>query len=92
MGVPGVLVDLIGPPLPPLAVRAWSAYLELDRTRSSGMQGVGPITFAEIDAFERTTAAGLTPLDVHLIRIADDAFMAEVHERMRPSSAPPELS
>ena len=63
------------------AVRAWSAYLELDKTRASGMHGVGPITFAEIDAFDRTTATGLTPLDVYLIRIADDAFMAEVAER-----------
>ena len=89
--VPSALPELIGPPLPPLAARAWSAYLELDRTRSVGMHSAGPITFAEIEAYDRMAGVGLTPLDVHLIRVADDAFMTEVAERLRPTTTPPEL-
>lgn len=86
--------ELRGPLLPPLAARAWSVFGDLHATRSMGMSGVGPIAYSELDAYCRVTATRLTPCDVQLVRVADDAFLAEMAERLAPDTTPdlPELA
>lgn len=44
-------------------------------TRAQGL-AIGPITFAEIDAYQRLTHAGLSAWDVRLIRRLDLATQA----------------
>lgn len=87
---PAVLADLIGPPLPPVAEHAWRAFSELSGTRAVGMHGASRITYAEIAAYDRLTEAGLSPLDLDLIRVADEAFLADLAERAAttPSTEP----
>ncbi len=49
-----------------------------------------PISFTEIEAFNRITLAGLTPWDIALIRRIDDAILAsrsdEPEEEEKPTS------
>jgi len=82
------LDDLIGPPLPPLAERAWAVFGQLNGTRASGMQGVAPITFTELAAFQDVTGTRLTPLDVALVREADAVFVQIALQRMKPTDGP----
>lgn len=81
---------MVGPPCPPLAARAWEVFGQLHGTRSIGMGGVGPITFGEMDAFQRLTRQRLTPLDVALIREADSVFLAVALQRMTPDEGRPD--
>ncbi len=78
-----VMDDLVGPPLPPLAERAWRVFGELSGTRASGMGGVGAITYTEMDAYQRLTGATLTALDVALVREADAGFLAYAYCKLK---------
>jgi len=57
-------------------------------TRDRGF-AVGPITFAEIDAYQRLTHAGLSPWDVKLIRRLDNATQATKLGPAPPSDTNP---
>uniref|UniRef100_A0A6M3Y3R6 Uncharacterized protein n=2 Tax=viral metagenome TaxID=1070528 RepID=A0A6M3Y3R6_9ZZZZ len=63
------------PPLPPSASHLWFALVDLQATRDRGM-AVGPITWAEINAYEAATCATLSAWDKRLIRRCDDAYEA----------------
>lgn len=52
----------------------FNAFVELAGTRQCGM-APNPISFAEIEAFNRSTLAGLTVWEVKLIRRLDVAVM-----------------
>lgn len=81
--LPVVLDEIVGPPLPPLAARAWDVFRALSETRTVGLQGVGPITYTEMAAFEQMTDTALTPLDVALVREADAVFLTYAMSRFR---------
>lgn len=51
-----------------------------------------PITYLEIEAYQRVTDTRLTPFDVALILTADGAFQAEAHERSKPTQASSEAA
>jgi hypothetical protein len=76
---------LIGPVLLPVAAVAWEAFNDLSATRGASSAGVSPISFLEIEAYQRVTGHTFTPLDVALITTADAAFIAEAHERATPA-------
>lgn len=63
------------PPLHPALTHLWTAFVDLQATRDRGM-AVGPITWAEINAYDTGTRAGLSIWDKKLIRRADDAYEA----------------
>lgn len=50
---------------------------------------VGPITFAEIDAYNRLTGAGLSTWSVRLLRRIDTAVLAILTGTTSPSSQIP---
>lgn len=54
----------------------WQAFLDLMGTRQIGM-AVGPITYAEIAAYDALTLAGLGPWEVKLIRRLDQTLTAK---------------
>jgi hypothetical protein len=76
----------------PVAAVAWEAFNELSATRGASSAGVSPISFLEIEAYQRVTGNSLTPLDVALILTADGTFMAEAHERTTPAAATAEAA
>lgn len=49
----------------------WSVFLELCATRSLGMMGANPITYLEIEAYQRLTELRLTPVEVRTILALD---------------------
>lgn len=81
--LPLAIDDIVGPPLPPDAVHAWRVFSELSGTRSSGMGGVGAITYSEMLAYQTLTDTSMTPLDVALVREADHAFLRFAMQRMK---------
>lgn len=85
LAIPDALEALIGPPLLPIAANAWDVFNALSATRGSSSAGVLPITYSELEAFQRVTTTQLTALDVELVRTADAAFLTEVHERAQPA-------
>lgn len=78
-----VLDDLVGPPLPPVAEVAWRVFGEVSATRTSGMGGIGAITYTELLAYQTLTDTRLTPLDVLLVREADQVFVQWALQRMQ---------
>jgi len=62
------------PPLPDEAQGLWAAFCALHQTRGGGF-GPGPISFHEIDAYQRLTGAHLDPWEVQAIRAVDMAYM-----------------
>lgn len=85
-----VVDELVGPPMPPLAERAWQVFHDLSATRASGMGGVGAITYAETDAYCRLTDTALTPLDVALVREADAAFLSYAYRKLKAAGTRPD--
>lgn len=60
------------PAFPQALEHVWLSFMDLAGTRDVGLS-LGPITFAEIDAFRRLTQADLSAWDVRLIRRLDTA-------------------
>lgn len=85
---PAVLADLVGPPLPLEADAAWQAFADLSGTRAVGMHGASRLSYTEIEAYNRLTDAGLTPFDLALLRVADDAFLEDIADRSPSTSSP----
>ncbi|MET4170961.1 hypothetical protein ABIB99_002043 [Bradyrhizobium sp. LA6.1] len=63
--------ELACPPCPPALGHVWNAFARLAARRSAGFSG-NPISFLEIDAFQRVTGFRLLPLEVRLIEELDD--------------------
>jgi hypothetical protein len=55
----------------------WDWFRELDATRGGNGWGVNPITFAEIDAYQRLTGEQITAWAARLIRAVDNAVLIE---------------
>lgn len=60
----------------------WPAFLDLHRTRGGGM-GPAPISFAELDAWQRCTRSELAAWELRAIRRADEAWLSREAERAR---------
>lgn len=80
--------DLIGPPLPPLAVRAWSVFRDLDETRVIGEGGVRRLAYTEVAAYCDLMAITLTPLEIALLAEADRATVSALRAQLREATAP----
>lgn len=64
-------------PLPDLPVEVeylWSAFNKMARRRTSGMS-VNPITYADIEAFERKTLNSFSAWETDMIVRLDDAIL-----------------
>lgn len=64
----------------------WRWFLDLSRTRRAGFGGPEPISYAEIEAYARSTRWPIEPRHVALLRAMDDAWME--HARKRTETAP----
>ncbi|WP_091739838.1 phage tail assembly chaperone [Phenylobacterium immobile] len=73
------------PPIQLGPILEW--YGRLNRRRQSGMT-VNPLTFQEIEAFERKALITLTAWQTRLIERIDDTFLAVVGEERAARSKP----
>lgn len=73
------------PPFPEPLRHLWWCYSQLVGTRSVGPV-IAPISYLEIEAFNRVTCAALTPWDVRVIRRIDDHARAVALGDANPTS------
>lgn len=73
------------PYFPDPLTHVWECFADLGGTRTPA-QILAPITYAEIDAYNRTTLAGLTAWEVRLIRRIDTAVRAVSIGKVNPNS------
>lgn len=66
--------ELEGPDPPPLMENVWSAFVDLNMSRQSGM-GPNPITFQEIVAWSKLYNTPLRPWEVTAIKRLDMIFI-----------------
>lgn len=66
------------PSLPAGGEFVWSVFNELHPCRSLGMAGPQPISFVELDAWQRVTGIRLRPFELQAIRAIDFAFLESV--------------
>lgn len=66
-GVASAMKALDGPELPEPMEYLWDWFLELDRTRTAGMNGPDPLTYPILEAWARLMDRHPTPMDVDLL-------------------------
>lgn len=79
------------PPFPEALKHVWHCYRRLLATREVGF-AVGPITYAEIGAFNRETHAGLSGWDKELIRDLDDLARGISAGQIDPATCKPKTT
>lgn len=72
--------DLFCPPCPAALAHVWNAFARLGARRASGF-GSNPISFLEIEAFQRLTGLRFMPLEVRLIEELDDLYRRIMAEK-----------
>lgn len=63
----------------------WFVFCALHQTRASGM-GVGPISFGEIESYQRLVGVKLDPWEVQAVRAIDMAYLQHEAERSKSRS------
>lgn len=69
--------------LPQAAYDAYDLWIDIHRGRSYGM-GITPLTWIELDAWERVRNRKLSYTELELIRVIDDAFVNRSQESRKP--------
>jgi hypothetical protein len=69
--------------LDPRVSHLWRWFLDLSQARQSGMNGPGPITYAEIAAYATMMKEIITPWEVAAIRRVDDAVLDVIAQKRR---------
>ncbi len=79
-----------GPDVPWAGLRVWGLFLRLHESRGGGGFGPAPITFADMEAFQRVSGEPLRPFEVEIIHALDREWMKAVNNRAEPgnTSAP----
>jgi hypothetical protein len=67
------------PPLPVMAERTWGAFHRL-RRRCPVSEGPSPWTWEALDAFLRLTGIELSPWEIELLEMLDDAWIRVVSD------------
>jgi hypothetical protein len=69
------------PVLPRDAVPTWRAFQSLSHRRSYGMGGPMPITWLDLDAYQRVTGESLRPWQIGAIEHLDGVFLEEASKK-----------
>lgn len=80
---------LLGPGCPAAARHLWDIFLALHASRGSNGYGGLPISFMEIDAYQRLTGAELSREEVGLLRAADATALRVMAEHDEPTATEP---
>jgi hypothetical protein len=71
---------LEGPQFPELLEYVWTAFLLLNHTRGQGFNGPVPISYQEIDAWQRMTQNTLLPWEIEAVKRLDAVFLRTVNK------------
>jgi hypothetical protein len=71
---------LQGPEFPELLEYVWTAFLLLNSTRGQGFSGPIPISYQEIDAWQRMTHNVLLPWEVEVVKKIDNVYLRVVNK------------
>lgn len=63
------------PPLPVGCAPLWRGFMEMHNARSWGMGGPLPLSFVEIDAWQRVRRVRLEAWEIAAIKAADAAYL-----------------
>jgi len=69
---------LQGPDFPELLEYVWTVFLLLNNTRGQGFSGPLPISYQEIDAWQRMTKNTLLPWEIEAIKRLDAVYLKVV--------------
>lgn len=72
--------ELVCPPCPPALAHVWNAFARLSARRATGY-GISPISFLDIEAFQRLSGLRLMPLEVRMIEELDDLYRSVMSEK-----------
>ena len=72
-------------PLPDGCSVLWRDFMELHNARSFGMGGPAPVSFVELDAWQRVRGVVLAPWEIAAIKAGDAAYM-RVHAKTRKAT------
>lgn len=75
---------LDGPPCPPELEYLWGMFRDLSNRRSSTSLGAAPITWLDIDAWQRTARLALTPFEQECLCALDGIFLQAAHKTPKP--------
>lgn len=75
-----MFAELIPAPIPPCTSNLLSAFKQLSSRRTYVKAAPQPITFQEIDAFNRLTAAFLTPWEIDTLCSMDGVYINTWYE------------
>ncbi|WP_456264414.1 phage tail assembly chaperone [Bradyrhizobium diazoefficiens] len=72
--------ELFCPPCPAALAHVWNAFARLGARRASGF-GASPISFLEIESFQRLTGLRFMSLEIRLIEELDDLYRKIMSEK-----------
>jgi hypothetical protein len=72
--------SLQGPDFPELLEYVWTAFLLLNRTRGQGSNGPLPVSYQEIDAWQRMTQNIILPWEVEAVKTLDAVYLRVVNK------------
>lgn len=73
--------DLALPPFPETLRYLWQAFRRMRRRHGGNGLGLGPISWGDIDAYDRLSGMRLAGWEVAVIERLDDLFLAEQANR-----------
>ena len=76
---PAMLAD--APAMPAGCATLWGNFLELSHCRGATQAGPLPITFLDMDAWQRVRRVALEPWEIEAIRRCDMAFLKTLGKR-----------
>jgi hypothetical protein len=79
-GSKAAAADIEGPEFPLEAAHVWQLFLELHGTRTSNGFGLNPISYTEIDAYNRLYGYDVSPEELYLLKVADSAALEQIAE------------
>ena len=72
--------ELNGPPFPDRYAHVWSAFLEIHTGRSYSSNGPNPLSWADIEAWDRLFKQGLKDWEIRAIKALDLVWLRAMGE------------
>ncbi|WP_246132821.1 phage tail assembly chaperone [Devosia ginsengisoli] len=73
--------ELALPPFPEALRYLWTAFRRIRSRNGGNGYGPTPISWADLDAFDRLSGLRLLPWEIEIIEVLDDAYFAARHNQ-----------
>lgn len=64
----------------PTVMYLWTYFLQLNNARQNGMS-VNPLSYSEIDSWQRLTATEISPFELSIIKALDNVFISHINSK-----------